>query len=377
MARANSSGVNPYAAFLIRVALGVLVLGFLWQYLLVRQPDPRPVDPRGDLAADELATIEVFRQASPSVVFIETLEQTVSRRGLSYDVMEMPDGSGSGFLWDREGHVVTNFHVVAPKRRNQRLVLQVTLADRSTWQASFVGGIDDYDLAVLKIDAPASRLAPILIGDSSELQVGQKVFAIGNPFGLDHTLTTGVISGLNRRIRSLGDRAIEGVIQTDAAINPGNSGGPLLDSAGRLIGMNTAILSPGGGSSGVGFAVPVNTVNRGVPLILSEPTPPAPGRLGVVMAPVSWQREFGYEGVAIREVVPGSGAEAAGLRGAEFPMNDDMRLGDVIVAVDGEPVRGPDDLLRILDRRRAGEVVTVRFLRGRRSQEVDVELRSL
>lgn len=377
MAAPRSTGLNPYAAFLLRVALGVFVLGLLWQYVLGRQPDPRPVDPRGDLAADELATIEIFRQAAPSVVFIETLEQTVARRGFSYDVMEMPDGSGSGFIWDRDGHIVTNYHVVVPKRLNQRLVLQVTLADRSTWQAVFLGGIPEYDLAVLKIAAPASRLAPILIGDSSDLQVGQKVFAIGNPFGLDHTLTTGVISGLNRRIRSLGDKAIEEVIQTDAAINPGNSGGPLLDSAGRLIGINTAILSPGGGSSGVGFAVPVNTVNRGVPLILSEPDPPVPGRLGILMAPVSWQREFGYEGVAIREVIRGSGAEAAGLRGAEFPVNDDMVLGDVIVAVDGVPVRDPDDLMRVLDQRRAGEVVTVRFLRGRRVQEVDVELRPL
>jgi len=223
---------------------------------------PRPVAARGDLAADEQATIALFKQASPSVVYITTL----ARRLVGYfDVTEVPQGTGSGFLWDGSGHVVTNFHVIQGAS-----AARVTLHDGSEWTATLVGASPDHDLAVLRIAAPRQRLAPILVGRSGDLQVGQRVFAIGNPFGLDFTLTTGIVSALGRSIPSLTGRKIEDVIQTDAAINPGNSGGPLLDSAGRLVGVNTQIASPSGASAGIGFAVPVDTVNRVVPQLIAH-----------------------------------------------------------------------------------------------------------
>ncbi|HTP50889.1 MAG TPA: trypsin-like peptidase domain-containing protein, partial [Anaeromyxobacteraceae bacterium] len=223
---------------------------------------PRPVVARGDLAADEQANVALFKQASPSVVYITTL----TRRLVGYfDVTEVPQGTGSGFIWDASGHVVTNFHVIQGAS-----AARITLHDQSEWPATLVGASPDQDIAVLRIAAPRGRLAPILLGRSADLQVGQRVFAIGNPFGLDFTLTTGIVSALGRSIPSLTGRKIEDVIQTDAAINPGNSGGPLLDSAGRLIGVNTQIASPSGGSAGIGFAVPVDTVNRVVPQLIEH-----------------------------------------------------------------------------------------------------------
>jgi S1-C subfamily serine protease len=223
----------------------------------------RPVTPRGPLAADELANIEVFKRLSPSVVHITTLE--VARDFFSRSVQQVPRGTGTGFVWDSQGHVVTNFHVIQGGD-----AARVTLADQSTHRATLVGAFPDRDLAVLKINLPRERLHPIPVGTSRDLQVGQKVYAIGNPFGLDQTLTTGIVSALNREIDSVNQRTIRGVIQTDAAINPGNSGGPLLDSAGRLIGVNTAIYSPSGGSAGIGFAIPVDEVNRIVPRLIKE-----------------------------------------------------------------------------------------------------------
>ena len=223
--------------------------------------EPRTVTPRGNLASDEQSTIEIFRKASPTVVHITTL--TRRRDRLSLNVTEIPEGTGTGFLYDDAGHVVTNYHVIRSAQ-----AAKVSLADNSSWTAKLVGYEPNKDLAVLKIDAPADRLRKIDIGSSSDLQVGQKVFAIGCPFGLDQTLTTGVISGLGREIESVGGLPIEGVIQTDAAINPGNSGGPLLDSSGRLIGVNTMIVSPSGVYSGVGFAVPVDIVNMVVPELI-------------------------------------------------------------------------------------------------------------
>ncbi|HTS03462.1 MAG TPA: trypsin-like peptidase domain-containing protein, partial [Thermoanaerobaculia bacterium] len=209
---------------------------------------PRPVTARGDLASDEKATIELFQRCSPSVVYITTL----ARRPVNFfEMTEVAQGTGSGFVWDRQGHIVTNFHVI---ENSDSLV--VTLADQSNWKATLVGAEPDKDLAVLRIGAPEAKLPPILVGTSHDLKVGQKVFAIGNPFGLDETLTTGIVSALGRTIESVTGRKIQDVVQTDAAINPGNSGGPLLDSAGRLIGVNTQIASPSGASAGIGFAVP-------------------------------------------------------------------------------------------------------------------------
>jgi S1-C subfamily serine protease len=224
---------------------------------------PRVVTPRGDLAAEEKATIELFREASKSVVYIRTI--ALRRDVFTLNVYEIPEGTGSGFIWDEQGHIVTNYHVIRTAS-----AAHVTLADNSTYNAQLVGVEPAKDLAVLQIDAPKRLLRPIPIGTSRDLLVGQTVFAIGNPFGLDQTLTTGIISALNREIQSVTRQPIQGVIQTDAAINPGNSGGPLLDSAGRLIGVNTAIYSPSGAYAGIGFAIPVDTVNQVVPQLIQQ-----------------------------------------------------------------------------------------------------------
>jgi S1-C subfamily serine protease len=263
-ARAPTTGINWLVIILL-----ILVTGLLWrergggafsERSRLRDPkaQERPITARGDLAEDEKSTIALFKQAAPSVVHITNL---AVRRDLNMDIFGIPQGTGTGFIWDRKGYVVTNFHVIEHAN-----AAKVMLADRSEWDASLVGVARDQDVAVLKIEAPEEKLPAILVGESANLEVGQKVFAIGNPFGLDQTLTTGVVSGLGREILSVTKRPIQGVIQTDAAINPGNSGGPLLDSAGRLIGINTAI--PAEVSAGIGFAVPVDTVQRIVPQII-------------------------------------------------------------------------------------------------------------
>lgn len=251
---------------LLLVVAGVLLgrfgpdgtFGFLG---LGPQAEPRAITQRGDLAEDEKSTIVLFKQASPSVVHITTL--TLRQDRVTLDVFQIPRGTGSGFVWDEAGHIVTNYHVL-----QEANAAQVKLADRSTWRARLVDAYPDMDLAVLRIDAPKKRLRPIPIGTSHDLQVGQKVFAIGNPFGLDQTLTTGVVSAVGREIESVTRRPIKNMIQTDAAINPGNSGGPLLDSSGRLIGVNTSIYSTSGGFMGIGFAIPVDEVNRVVPQLI-------------------------------------------------------------------------------------------------------------
>ncbi len=242
------------------LAVFFLVALLVWRIAVrgavtLERAGPRPIAPRGELAADEKSTIALFRQASPSIVHITAV--SVARDLFTLNLLQIPEGTGSGLVWDDTGNIVTNYHVI-----QNAGAAQVTLADQSTWKARLVGIAPDKDLAVLKIDAPKSRLRPIPIGTSKDLQVGQSAFAIGNPFGLDQTLTTGVVSALGREIESVTRRPIQGVIQTDAAVNPGNSGGPLLDSAGRLIGVNTAIYSPSGASVGIGFAIPVDTVNR-------------------------------------------------------------------------------------------------------------------
>jgi S1-C subfamily serine protease len=327
--------------------------------------EARPVTARGDLAADEKATIELFERCSPSVVYITSL----ARRPVNFfEMTEVPQGSGSGFVWDRQGHVVTNFHVI---QGSDSLV--VTLADQSDWKATVVGAEPDKDLAVLRIGAPEAKLPPILVGTSRDLKVGQKVFAIGNPFGLDETLTTGIVSALGRTIESVTGRKIQNVVQTDAAINPGNSGGPLLDSAGRLIGVNTQIASPSGASAGIGFAVPADTVNEVVPQLIAHGRVIRP-RLGITPAPEGLLHQLGVSGVLVLTVQDGTGAAKAGLRGTRRGADGSLLLGDVILAVAGKKVASYDDLVSALEKQKIGDVVRVRILRDDSERTVDVTL---
>jgi len=330
--------------------------------------EPRAIMARGDLAEDEKNTIEVFKRSAPSVVYITSI--ALRRNLFNLNVYEIPQGTGSGFIWDKKGRIVTNYHVISDANR-----LEVTLADHSTWKAVLVGAAPDRDLAVLQISAPDSKLSPILIGDSDDLQVGQKVFAIGNPFGLDQTLTTGIVSALGREIKSVTGRVISDVIQTDAAINPGNSGGPLLDSAGRLIGVNTAIYSPSGGSSGIGFAVPVHEVNSVVPEVIRHGRLLRPG-LGISIAPKKLIGEFELPGVLVLNVVPGSNAAKAGLRGTR-QVRGGLVLGDSIVAVNGKPVHTYNELRDVLEQYKVGDAVTLRVFRDGVEQEINVVLEAM
>lgn len=330
------------------------VLGPRWRKLIDPDAQPRAITPRGDLAADEKSTIELFKQASPAVTYITTVG--VPSQGVFFDPSALPEGTGSGFIWDEDGHVVTNYHVI-----RDSLNADVTLSDQSNWPARRVGFSEDYDLAVLAIDAPRERLRAISIGRSDDLQVGQKVFAIGNPFGFDQTLTTGIISALGREISTPSGRPIPDAIQTDAPINPGNSGGPLLDSAGRLIGVNTAIASPTRSYAGVGFAIPIDTVNRIVPELIRHGSPTRPG-IGVIIAPDAMTRQFGFRGVLVRYVLPGRTAAKAGIQ-----------QGDLILSIDGTPITRGEDLQKLLHDRKVGDSVSVHI--SRRGDKLDFNVR--
>ena len=331
---------------------------------------PRAVTPRGDLGEDEKATIKLFEETSPSVVFITTIN--LRRDFFSTNIYKMPAGTGSGFIWDSDGHIVTNYHVI--KGADEA---QITLWDQSTWDAKLVGVEPDKDLAVLKIKAPDDRLKPIKIGESKNLLVGQKAFAIGNPFGFDQTLTTGVISALGREIESVTRRPITGVIQTNAAINPGNSGGPLLDSAYRLIGINTAIYSPTGSYAGIGFAVPVDTINRIVPQLIEYGKVIKPG-LGINIAPDSFvSTRLNTTGVLILNVIEGGGAEKAGLKATTQSANGKISLGDIIKKVEGKNVEDSSDLFRILDAKVVGDTVNVAVDRDGKDLNFEVTLGAL
>jgi S1-C subfamily serine protease len=328
---------------------------------------PRAVTPRGALGADEQANIDLFKRVSPSVVHITTLE--TQRDMFSMNVMQVPRGTGTGFVWDAQGHIVTNFHVIQGGTG-----ARVTMADQTSFNAKLVGAFADRDLAVLKIDAPAGKLAPIAIGASRDLQVGQRVYAIGNPFGLDQTLTLGVVSALNREIESFNGRTIRGVVQTDAAINPGNSGGPLLDSAGRLIGVNTQIASPSGASAGIGFAIPVDEVNRIVPRLIRDGRFVRPA-LGVTAASANLNRSLNLpRGVALVQVTPKGPAARAGLQVFRRDRSGDIVPGDVITAIDDEPVGDLDEMLAQLERRAPGESVTLTLWRSGQTRKQAVTL---
>ncbi|CAA2973556.1 protease Do-like 1, chloroplastic [Olea europaea subsp. europaea] len=319
------------------------------------------------LQTDELATVRLFQENTPSVVNVINL---ASRQdAFTLDVLEVPQGSGSGFIWDVQGHVVTNYHVIRGASD-----LKVTLADQSTCDAKVVGFDQDKDVAVLRIDAPKEKLRPIPIGISADLLVGQRVYAIGNPFGLDHTLTTGVISGLRREISSAATgRPIQDVIQTDAAINPGNSGGPLLDSSGYLIGINTAIYSPSGASSGVGFSIPVDTVSGIVDQLVrfGKVTRPI---LGIKFAPDQSVEQLGVSGVLVLDAPPNGPAGKAGLQSTKRDAYGRLILGDVITSINGKKVSNGTDLYRILDQCKVGDKITVEVLRGDRIEKIPVVL---
>ncbi len=328
---------------------------------------PRAVTPRGPLTADELANVELFKKSSPSVVHITSLG--VQRDLFSANVQQVPRGTGSGFVWDNAGHIVTNFHVIQGANG-----ARVTLADQTSFNAQLVGAFPDRDLAVLKIDAPRDKLPPITVGTSRDLLVGQRVYAIGNPFGLDQTLTTGIVSALNREIESFNQRTIRGVIQTDAAINPGNSGGPLLDSAGRLIGVNTQIASPSGASAGIGFAIPVDEVNRIVPRLIRDGRFVRPA-LGITAGPANLQRALKLpKGVAIVQVGSGTPAAKAGLLPFRRGNRGEVEMGDVITAVNDEPVADLDEMLNQMESRQAGETVTLSVWRSGQTRKIRVPL---
>jgi S1-C subfamily serine protease len=322
---------------------------------------PRPVEPRASLTDSERTTIAIFNRVSPSVVQIagRTAAPTINQEE------DIGIQSGTGFVWDTAGNIVTNGHVV----RNATS-LAVRFASGQAAQAKIVGIAANYDLAVVRVETTIHLPPPISIGTSADLQVGQMAFAIGNPYGLDQSLTTGVISALKRRLPTSGGREISNVIQTDAAINPGNSGGPLLDSAGRLIGVNTAIFSPSGSSAGIGFAIPVDVVNRVIPELIRNGRVPTPG-IGIAAGSEAMNTRLGVEGVVIVRTTPGLPAERAGLRGVDVNAN---KLGDVIVGVDGNPVYRLEDLTDELEKVGVGGKIHLAINRNGTTLPIDVDV---
>lgn len=381
--------VIPGILLLILAGLGVGYLLFHGERRAPHDPNaqPREVTPAADPSAVELERIKVFEEVSPSVVNVDTLR--IQRQGYLGQT-ERQQGTGSGFVWDKAGRVVTNFHVVQDTLQvssggavgiRPSAEVRVTLADRTTWTARLVGVAPDQDLSVLQIDAPADKLNPIPVGTSKDLKVGQTVFAIGNPFGQSLTFTHGIVSALDREIQSVTDRPITGVIQTDASLNPGNSGGPLLDRSGRLIGVNTAITSPSGGNVGIGYSIPVDTVNAVVTQLIQtgQAGRPAKPTLGVILLRERDTRALGYpQGVMIAEVKPNSAAAKAGLRGFRVdPDTGEQEYGDVILAVNGEPVNGIAEFERAMSRLKVKQTIKLTVLRGKETREVSVTLEGI
>ncbi|HSE40299.1 MAG TPA: trypsin-like peptidase domain-containing protein [Acidobacteriota bacterium] len=370
-----------YRPFLIGVIAGMAVMFIVLRPAMDRVP-PQKVTEDGtlpgptitfaqttELLPDEKNTITVFQQVAPAVVFITN--NALQRDFFTLDVQEIPRGSGSGFVWDQNGHIVTNYHVIAEANS-----LSVKFGDQSTFEADVIGAEPNKDIAVIRVKAPANKLHPVSVGSSDKLLTGQKVVAIGNPFGLDQTLTVGVVSALGREIQSVTERTIRDVIQTDAAINPGNSGGPLLDSGGRLIGMNTAIVSPSGAYAGIGFAVPVNAIKSVVPQLIQHGKIVRPG-LGVGILSDQVAKNAGIEGVIIGSVTKGSPAEKAGLRGVKRNWRGQAELGDVIVAIDGKKVTNADELAEELEKHKVGDEVTLTILREDKEEKAKVRLQPI
>jgi S1-C subfamily serine protease len=355
---------SPFGMALSLLILFAAVAGgaYLWRWWH-SNPENRelygqvhPVAESNGLYLDEKHNIDIYNDTKASVVHVTS----IGRARVS--MQEIPEGTGSGFVWDDGGHIVTNFHVIQGATAGAK----VTIFDQktpATFDASLVGAYPDKDVAVLRIDAPKSRLHPIKVGTSENLQVGQYTYAIGNPFGLDQTMTTGIISALGREIESVTRVPIKNVIQTDAAINPGNSGGPLLDSSGRLIGINTAIYSPSGSSAGISFAIPVDEVNQVVTQLIRSGTVTRPG-LGVSIFPDQQVQQAQLTGVLVKSVRPDSPAAKAGVRGTIVEDGEVKQIGDLIVAIDGRPVNRWKDLAEILSSHKVGDEVTVNVERG-------------
>lgn len=319
-----------------------------------------------NLLEEEKRTINLFENAANSVVYISTVGY--QRDFFSMNIYEVPQGSGSGFIWDENGHIVTNYHVIKDAEK-----WTVTLADQSTWEATLVGTAPDKDLAVLKIKAPRDKFKPLVVGTSHDLRVGQNVYAIGNPFGLDQTLTTGIISALGREIAGQDETPIRDVIQTDAAINPGNSGGPLLNSAGKLIGVNTAIRSTSGSSAGIGFSIPVDIVTWVVPDLIKFGKIQRPD-LGATFLKDYYIQRYELGGVPIVDITRGGPSDKAGLLGMRRNRNGSVELGDIIVEINGEQVANNKELRLILEKHKIGETVEVKINRDEKLQVVKLTL---
>jgi 2-alkenal reductase len=360
----------PYAVVLLSIVLvGVTIRPYI-EYQLYAATTPRQIEPRGSLADYEKSAVEIFERVSPSVVHI------VGRGGSNEPSLSAPDEAeirtGTGFVWDPAGNVVTNDHVVEGTK-----ALAVRLASGEAVRATIVGLAPRYDLAVIRLSDVRDLPQPLAVGSSADLKVGQAAFAIGNPFGLDQSLTNGIISSLKRRLPTSGGREIGNVIQTDAAINPGNSGGPLLDSSGRLIGVNTAIFSPSGSNAGIGFAIPVDVVNRVAPELIRNGRVPAPG-IGIVGGSETIATRLGVEGVIVVRTIPGSPAARAGLRGVDTKTGE---LGDVIVAANGHQVRGLADLAEEVEQTGVGKTIELTLKHGdnktsKKVEVIDVEIRA-
>jgi 2-alkenal reductase len=346
------SRFGRYVLIWILLIVSVYVADGFIRSAFLTEDDPRPVTPRGSLTEMEESTIRLFENTAPSVVYIFTAGNG-----------DQEGGAGSGFVWDRAGHVVTNHHVVGGARR-----VAIRLDTGEIVEARFVGSAPDYDLAVVRLTGTRQALRPIPLGESASLRVGQSVFAIGNPYGLSRTLTSGIISALDRRLPTANNREVAGVIQTDAAINPGNSGGPLVDSAGRLIGVNSAIISGSGASAGIGFAVPVDLVNRIVPQLIKTGRVPRPG-IGITVVPEEMAARAGIGGLIVADVLPGSAAEKAGLRGLEG-----QRLGDVITHVNGARIQTLAEFAEALSRVGIGNRAELTVEREGATRTVSVEV---
>ena len=357
------------AALIAAALVAIVLLGapYARNYFLAAT-EPRAIQPRGDFAEFERTTIALFERASPAVVqVVAPREANTGLRGLGEPDGEPGPGAGSGtgFLWDAAGNIVTNAHVVNGARR-----VAVRTASGNIISGDVAGVAPNYDIAVVRVHSLGGLPSPLPVGISADLKVGQWVFAIGNPFGLDQSLSTGVISALKRRMPTAVGREIADVIQTDAAINPGNSGGPLLDSAGRVIGVTTAIISPSGANAGIGFAIPIDTVNRVVPELIRAGRVPTPG-IGIVAANEALAARIGKEGVVIVRTIPGSPAARAGLQGVDTAAGT---VGDVIVAVDGKPVRRLSDLTDALERVRLPAKVQVTVERGGSQRTIPLDV---